>query len=418
MATKNKLVLDKPSQQAIYFPNLIPEIPDTETWEVEVKFRLADVVNNSGLFSTFTDNTNNYMPYMILKTNGTISEFSGGGSETSQGSGYDFDQIVTLKMSHVGGDSNLVTYDVNGIVSTEASPYGTFPDFNYLFGFVRNMAGQASYYYGADFYYLKITSPNFNETWDADLIGSSGAATTLPSLSGNRDATLPNGGTVVAYDDGTGGSTNTKPVAVIGANAAINTGALFTADLSSSYDDDNDTLTYSSALTTIPDGSTATLADSTTSSPNFTPDIDGVYIITSIVDDGTEDSEVVTQTLTATTPATSISDAGSDSVQHVGANVVLNGSASVGSVFSWSIIQAPTGSSASISNASSQNASIALSTVGLYEFQLSVDGELSSVFVRVRAVIQPKTPTASIALSGTQELNGAITLTANGVYNA
>lgn len=418
MATKYKLVLDRPSEQAIYFPNLIPELPSSETWEVELKFRLAVTTYNNGLFSTFTDNASTYFPYMQAATDGTLREFTGSGTERSQGAGFDFSVLTTLKISHVGGDGSNVTYDVNGVSSTEDSLLSTFPDYNYLFGLVRNMAGQSSYYYGADFYYLKITSTSFNETWDANLIGSSGNVTTLPSLSETRDATLPNGGTVVAYDDGAGGSTNVKPVAVIGADSTINTGSLFTADLSGSYDDDNDTLTYSSALTTVPAGTTATLADSTTASPNFTADLDGTYIITSTVNDGTEDSDEVTQTLTATTPATSISNAGSDSVQYTGVSVTLNGSASVGSVFAWSILQSPSGSSASISNASSQSASITLDTVGLYEFQLDVDGELDKVFVRARNVIQSQTPIASIALSGTQELNGVITLVANGVYNA
>jgi hypothetical protein len=417
MATKYKLVLDKPSEQAIYFPSLIPELPDSEDWEVELQFKLADVSNNNGIFGTFTDNASTYVPYMIAKTNGTISEISSGGSETSQGVGYDFTPIVTLKMSHVGGDSNNVTYDVNGIVSTEASPYGSFPDFNYLFGFVRNKEGQASYYYGADFYYLKITSPSFTETWDANFISSSGNVTTLPSSSGNRDATLPNGGTSVAYDDGTGGGTNTKPVAVIGANASINTGALFTADLSASYDDDDDTITYSTTLD-IPAGSSATLSGEATATPSFTPDVDGTYTITSTVNDGTEASDEVTQVLTATTASGSVSNAGSDSVQYAGTNVSLNGSASVGSSFTWSILQAPTSSTATISNASSQNASINLSAIGLYEFQLDVDGELSRVFVRVRAVIQPRTPIASITLSGTEELGRTVTLIAEGKYNA
>tara|TARA_R110002049_G_scaffold127736_5_gene284606 strand:+ start:3947 stop:5191 length:1245 start_codon:yes stop_codon:yes gene_type:complete len=414
VATKLKLVLDKLNEQAIYFQNLIPEIPDTETWEVEVKFKLADIVNNNGLFSTFTDNANNYMPYTLLKTNGTISEFTSAGNETSQGSGYDFSQVITLKMSHTANDGNNVTYDVNGSVSTEWSPFNTFPDFNYLFGFVRNKEGQASYYYGADFYYLKITSPNFNETWDADLIGSSGAVTTLPSLSGTRDATLPNSGTVVAYDDGTG---NAKPIALLGADADINTGALFTADASGSSDLNDDPLTYITTLDT-PAGSAATLADSTTVSPSFTPDIDGTYTLTLVVNDGTEDSDPDTQTLTATTPATSISNAGSDSVQYTGVSVTLNGSASVGSVFAWSILQSPSGSTATISSPANQSTSITLDTVGLYEFQLDVDGELDTVFVRARNTIQPQTPIASIALSGTQELNGVITLVANGVYNA
>lgn len=416
MATKHKLAFDASLEQTISL--LIPEIPQTEDWSIEFDIELADTGINNGLFCKFKTQENNFNPYMALESDGQIREVTSGGTTTTQGSGLDFSGRLIFKMTHLAANPDNMIYSVNGTDINVVTSLKASPEINTIFGLVRDLAGQSSFYYSADFYTLKVVSNTFTETWDANLIGSSGAVTTLPSLSGARDATLPNGGTAVAYDDGTGAGANTKPVAVIGANAAINTGALFTADLSGSYDDDSDTLTYSSALTNIPSGSTATLADSTTASPSFTPDLDGTYIITSTVNDGAENSEEVTQTLTASTSSTSISDAGSDSVQYVGTNVALNGSASVGSVFSWSIIQAPSGSSAAISNASSQNASIVLSTVGLYEFQLSVDGELSSVFVRVRAVIQLKTPIASITLSGTEELGRTVTLIAEGKYNA
>lgn len=413
MATKHKLAFDATLEQTISL--LIPEIPQTEDWDVEFDIELGDTNINNALFSRFRDQQNNYNPYMVLESDGQIREVTAGASVTTQGSGLDFSGRLIFKMTHLEASPNEVTYNVNGATLTVVTSFKAFPEINTIFGLIRTLAGNPSYYYSANFYSLKVTSNSFTETWDANLITSAGNKTTLPSLSGNRDATLPNGATSVAYDDGTGTPANTRPVAVIGADSNINTAALFTADLSGSYDDDGDTITYSSTLS-VPAGSSATLSGADTAAPSFTPDVDGTYEIASTVNDGTEDSNEVTQTLTATTPSGSISDAGNNSVQYVGANVALNGASSVGSSFSWSILQAPPASTATITNATSQSASITLTDIGLYEFQLNVDGELSSVFVRVRAAVQLQTPVATIGFNGTPTLNEKITLIAKGSY--
>lgn len=215
------------------------------------------------------------------------------------------------------------------------------------------------------------------------------------------------------------GSVNTKPVAALGTNTTGTVGDEFIANASNSSDADNDALTYQSTLQ-VPAGSSATLSDANTVNPRFTMDVAGEYILTLIVNDGAEDSDPATQTITAVEAGSVVANAGNDSVQYVGQSFVLSGAASTGgSTYSWSIAQAPVGSSASITNSTQQNASYTADVVGLYEFQLTVDGaSTSSVFVRVRNAVANKTPTTAIRTSGEFELGRTVTFIGEGKYNA
>lgn len=214
-------------------------------------------------------------------------------------------------------------------------------------------------------------------------------------------------------------ASNTKPVAALGTNTTGTVGNEFVANASNSSDADDDTLTYQSTLQ-VPAGSSATLLDANTVNPRFTMDVAGEYVLTLVVNDGTEDSDPVSQTITASDVGSVEANAGSDSIQYVGQSFVLSGAASTGgSTYSWSIAQAPVGSSASITNSTQQNASYTADVAGLYEFQLLVDDvSTSSVFVRARNTIANKTPVASIKTSGEFELGRTVTFIGEGNYNA
>jgi hypothetical protein len=90
---------------------------------------------------------------------------------------------------------------------------------------------------------------------------------------------------------------NSAPVSIAGtAQAVTGTG---TVTLSGSGTDANgDTITYKWYLTSKPTNSVATLANSTTATPTFTPDIVGIYVATLIVNDGKVDSAPTTVTIT------------------------------------------------------------------------------------------------------------------------
>ena len=93
---------------------------------------------------------------------------------------------------------------------------------------------------------------------------------------------------------------NQAPIADAGPNQEVETGTGVTLDGNDSSDPDGDTITYSWALTR-PDGSSASLSGADTASPTFTPDIDGDYVATLVVNDGELDSDPDSVTVTAST---------------------------------------------------------------------------------------------------------------------
>lgn len=105
---------------------------------------------------------------------------------------------------------------------------------------------------------------------------------------------------------GGGGSTqptNATPVADAGVGQVVDVGSSATLNGQASSDADGDAITYSWTITSRPSGSVATLSSSASASPTFVPDVQGVYIISLTVNDGTSNSISDSVTLTAIAPA-------------------------------------------------------------------------------------------------------------------
>ncbi|MFO7558386.1 MAG: PKD domain-containing protein [Desulfobacterales bacterium] len=83
---------------------------------------------------------------------------------------------------------------------------------------------------------------------------------------------------------------NSAPVADAGPDQTVSDDDLVTLDGSGSSDADGDSLTYSWSFTSRPDESMAALDNSASISPTFTPDLDGIYMVQLIVNDGTVNS--------------------------------------------------------------------------------------------------------------------------------
>ena len=92
----------------------------------------------------------------------------------------------------------------------------------------------------------------------------------------------------------------------------MTTGDTVQLDGSGSSDPENNTLTYSWTLDSVPAGSSATLSDSTIVNPTFDADMDGDYVATLVVNDGTSDSDPDSVTITAVANQPPTADAGSD----------------------------------------------------------------------------------------------------------
>jgi hypothetical protein len=117
---------------------------------------------------------------------------------------------------------------------------------------------------------------------------------------------------------------NTPPTANAGADQTVKTGAVATLNGSNSSDADNDPLTYQWTLTR-PEGSSSLLSNSSSSTAQFSPDIDGTYTLTLIVNDGKVNSSPDNVLVTAVSNFPPIANAGPDQTVNSGEVVYLDG---------------------------------------------------------------------------------------------
>jgi hypothetical protein len=203
-------------------------------------------------------------------------------------------------------------------------------------------------------------------------------------------------------------TSNTRPVANAGPNQAIAAPGLVQLDGSASSDADGDPLTYRWSLTTLPSGSTAALNSTSAVRPTFTADLPGTYVAQLIVNDGTDDSNPSTVTITVgkgNTPP--VANAGPAQTVKAGATVILNGSGSSDAdgntlAFSWSFTSRPTGSVATLTGPTTVSPSFVADKPGQYVVQLIVnDGTVNST---PSTVTISSTNTAPVANAGPNQV--------------
>jgi hypothetical protein len=204
-------------------------------------------------------------------------------------------------------------------------------------------------------------------------------------------------------------TTNAAPVASAGADQNVATGSLVTLDASASSDANGDMLSHIWTLTNLPTSSIATLSDSTSSSPQFTADVAGIYEATLVVNDGSEDSAISTVMITAQTANSApTANAGINQNITTTAAVTLDGSASSDAdgdtlAYLWALTSVPTGSSASITDQTLVAPMFTADRDGSYVAQLIVsDGDASSAPDTV-IIVAETLNSAPIASAGTSQ---------------
>ena len=176
---------------------------------------------------------------------------------------------------------------------------------------------------------------------------------------------------------------NSKPVADAGPDQHVFVTDTVQLDGTGSSDVDGDLLLYDWTLLSVPTDSAATLDDPTSETPSFEVDKAGTYVGQLIVNDGTEDSTPDTVTITTQNRAP-VADAGGDQSVLAGEPAQLDGSGSSDPdgdalTYAWTILTAPSGSSATLSDPTAQTPSLTPDLPGLYSVQLIVnDGALDS----------------------------------------
>ena len=188
---------------------------------------------------------------------------------------------------------------------------------------------------------------------------------------------------------------NAPPVAYAGDDQIVSRNTLISLNGSGSYDPDNDPLIYNWTIVSSPEGSTSQLDAPASPTPQILADGEGDYVFRLVVFDGQIYSDPDTVVIQAVNDPP-VADAGPDQDGLVSVLINLNGSGSSDPngdslAYQWSIVSAPGGSTAGISNPTSMTPSFTPDLPGTYTIQLVVnDGTVSSAPDTVRLeVIQP-----------------------------
>jgi len=199
------------------------------------------------------------------------------------------------------------------------------------------------------------------------------------------------------------------PVAAAGSDQTITTAnTSVELDGSASSDADGDSLTYRWSFTSMPEGSAATLSEPAGSSPEFTPDINGNYIIELVVNDGTEDSALDSVTIVLNIPnEPPTGDAGPDQNVTTGSLVTLDGSESTdlegGTLtFDWAL-SAPSGSGATLSDNAAVSPTFTADIDGAYTITLSVSDDAAQSAIDEVIVNATTTNAAPVANAGADQ---------------
>lgn len=176
-------------------------------------------------------------------------------------------------------------------------------------------------------------------------------------------------------DMGAYGNTSHAISAVISANAGTDkkaiTDSLITLDGSSSK---GEIQSYKWTWISKPADSNASLSDPNIVNPIFTADVDGIYQMSLVINDGFFNSEP--DTITITVASTFVrANAGSDQNVVTDSLVTLDGSSSnseMGEIrgYEWSFVSKPDGSTASFSDPNSVNPTFTADILGVYVISL------------------------------------------------
>lgn len=199
---------------------------------------------------------------------------------------------------------------------------------------------------------------------------------------------------------------NSAPVANAGPDRAIATGSVVNLDGRQSSDADGDPITYQWSFSSKPAGSLVSLANANSAQPAFTPDIDGEYRVTLIVNDGTVDSIAdETRILASTTNSRPTANAGPDQNVITGETITLNGAASQDADgdplgFHWAFVSKPASSTAALTGATLSAPSFIADLPGDYVLSLIVNDAREDSLTDNVTVTATKANSPPVAFAG------------------
>ncbi|GMW01361.1 MAG: hypothetical protein AMXMBFR84_24980 [Candidatus Hydrogenedentota bacterium] len=211
-----------------------------------------------------------------------------------------------------------------------------------------------------------------NPTVNADLLGT---YTFGLIVNDGKPAKIPSPKATVVID-----CINQVPDAEAGPPQTVENKTLVSLNGSGSSDADSDPLTFAWTIESAPGGSTATLSNATTSTPSFTPDVAGPYVLGLVVNDGFDDSSMDTVTISVTNDPPQ-ANAGGDQTLFQFEEVQLDGTGSSDPnsdplTFAWTIVSQPIGSVTTLQNPTSSTPTFIPDVAGNYTIGLIVnDGQ-------------------------------------------
>jgi PKD repeat protein len=293
------------------------------------------------------------------------------------------------------------TVQLNGSGSTDSDG----DPLTYLWSFVSVPSGS----------HATLSNPNIvNPTFVADVIGSYVVQLIVNDGYSNSS---PSTVTISTIDS--------PPVANAGPNQSITVTGTVQLNGSGSTDVDGNPLTYSWSFLTLPQGSHATLSNPNAVEPTFEADVLGTYVVQLIVNDGYLNSTPATVTITSG-DVSPIANPGTAQTATIGTIVDLNGGASTDSdnqplTYQWALLSKPTGSTAALSQPTSETPYFTPDLSGNYVVQLIVnDGFLSSnpATVVISTTYVPPVanagPNQTVTAGTTVQLSGTASTDTNG----
>ncbi len=193
-------------------------------------------------------------------------------------------------------------------------------------------------------------------------------------------------------------ASNILPISNAGEDQIISPQSLVQLSSQQSYDEDNDTLTYSWTIVEKPNSSAALISDENLKNPVFLADKSGEYLISLSVHDGINSSEVDTVSIIANNAPTA--DAGNDRTFYLQTALQLDGSSSISNNsnplnYQWSIFTKPDGSQSSITDPNIVNPTFIPDIEGTYVIELIVnDGVQDSNGSRISLSVESTLSTA------------------------
>ncbi len=277
--------------------------------------------------------------------------------------------------------------------------------------------------------------------WSLQTPAGSGAALSTPTavrptftadVDGLYTATLVvNDGTVNSLADQVRitAAGNRAPLANAGPDQGVAVGVAVVLDGGGSSDPDGDPLTYAWTLG-VPAGSTATLSNPTSVRPGFTPDVEGIYTATLVVNDGQLNSAPNATLVTATAVVVNtppVANAGANQTVTVNDTVQLSGAGSSDADgdalgYSWTLNRPP-GSTTALSNPNAVAPVFVPDVAGIYTATLIVnDGQINSTPDAVQITANPEAantpPVADAGADRTVDVGDQVLLDGGGSFDA